>query len=292
MTKSSPKTRKPKGGNSQAASGVASSTKPRKVLIVEDDRSIRSMLFSFLTSMECECRATGYHEALALLRREEFDAILLGFGPPRSSTGIFLSRLHKLHPDLMGKILVITGGTTSASEIRTAESYDLPHVANNLLFQHLWSNLQSLFSTSADERVPSARRLRLVFDNARPPLLGSLGAMSKAARRLVYKCDDLFVDLLIGPSPKGRVEVVGQVLGSQVGKFKLSNLPVLIQGSRPLASTTTNQLGEFKLEFVPQGALTIKIGLGPNYWMEAPLRNVDWLPKLGDENERNVEPLG
>jgi hypothetical protein len=73
--------------------------------------------------------------------------------------------------------------------------------------------------------------------------------------------------------------VVGQILGSQVGKVKLSNLPVVIQGLDPLASSTTNHLGEFRIEFLPQDGLTIRIGLGPNSWMEAPLRNIDGVSK-------------
>jgi len=281
MRQSSPKTRKPKGGPALVASRLAPSTKPRRVLIVEDDSSIRNMLFAFLTSMECECRATPHHGAIAILRRTEFDAILVGFAARGESAGQFLPKLRKLHADLMGKVLVITGGAANAAEITVAESYDLPHVANNLLFQNLWNNLQTLFSNPHDDErgSPQARRLRLVFDNSRPPLLGTIGATSKIARHLVYKLDNLFVDLLIGPLPKGRAEVVGQILGSQVGKVKLSNLPVVIQGLDPLASSTTNHLGEFRIEFLPQDGLTIRIGLGPNSWMEAPLRNIDGVSK-------------
>jgi CheY-like chemotaxis protein len=281
MRQSSPKTRKPKGGAAVVASRLAPSNKPRRVLIIEDESSVRSMLFAFLTSMECECRATSHHGALGILRHADFDAILVGFAPPRASAGPFLARLRKLRPDLIGKVLVITGGATSAAEINLAESYDLPHVANNLLFQNLWNNLQTLFSDTHDDVhvSPPARRLRLVFDNARPPLLGTIGAGSKAARHLVFKCDNVFVDLLIGPLPKGRAEVVGQILGSPVGKVKLCNLPVVIQGSEPLANSTTNQLGEFRIQFLPRKDLTIRIGLGANSWVEAPLRNMDWIPR-------------
>jgi hypothetical protein len=120
----------------------------RRVLIIEDDASTRTMLYAFLTSMRCKCMATGQREAPALLRRKKFDAILVDVGPTRAMAKRFLPKLQKLRPDLMGKTLVITGGPADAPSSKVADSYALPHVSESALFQQLWINLQPLFSTS------------------------------------------------------------------------------------------------------------------------------------------------
>lgn len=119
-----------------------------RVLIVEEDASTRTMLFAFLTSMQCECIATSRRAALAILKRKAFDAVLVDFGLSKSSANHFLPKMQKLRPDLMGKMLVITGDGADAPATKVVESYALPHVSESRLFQQLWINLQPLLSSS------------------------------------------------------------------------------------------------------------------------------------------------
>jgi len=243
----------------------------RRVLIIEDNPSRRSMLFAFLTSMQCECRATTQDEALGILKVREFDAILVGTGPAECSVQDFLARLGALGPGLLETVLVITEETTHSPNSPEADWLELPHVASKLLFQHLWSNLQNLF-TPPDLREPaSGRRLRLVFDNSsRPPVSGST-----PGRHLIYRSEELFVDLQITPQPQGRIEIVGQLLGSPVGAVKLSHRAVKVTNSEgSLSIAFTDALGEFRMELVPKRGMSIRIETARNSWLEAPLRSL------------------
>jgi CheY-like chemotaxis protein len=277
------KIRRHGGKLSTSEDRAASFPNRRRVLIIEDDVSTRTMLYAYLTSMRCECVATARREALAALRRKDFDAVLVNFGPSSDSAKQFLLKMQKVRPDLMGKTIVITAGASDAPATKVVESYALPRVPENLLFQDLWSNLQNLFSTSGFKRLgsPPGRGPRLVIDASRHSSPRGMRTGPNAARHLVYTCDDLFVDLLIGHLPRtGRVEVVGQVLGNPVGKINLANLPVVLLNSNgPIAYANTNQLGEFCMEFSPENDLAVRIFVGPNSWVDAPLRNMDWARK-------------
>jgi hypothetical protein len=127
----------------------------------------------------------------------------------------------------------------------------------------------------------SGRRGRLIFDSFRQPSTSGLRAVLNNARHLVYKCDGALIDLMIGPLPKvGRVELFGQVLGDSVGKIQSANLPVvLVNSSGPVAYAGTNQFGEFHMEIDPEDDLAVRIRVGPNYWIETPLRDMAWARK-------------
>ncbi len=64
----------------------------RKVLIIEDDTSIRNVLYTLLASQRYEAEeAHSTQDALAKLRRECFDAVLLDvrcpYAPPEETIG-------------------------------------------------------------------------------------------------------------------------------------------------------------------------------------------------------------
>ena len=163
------------------------------------------------------------------------------------------------------------------------DSYTLPPVPGNHLLQQVWNNLKPLLSLPdlpgrvSPERQPGG----MLVDPSLLHTPRSERALLHAARHLVYKIDDITVDLLIGPMPKvARVELIGQVLGDSPGKLDSTNLQVvLVNSSRPVACASTNQLGEFHMEFEPEDHLAVRIRVGPDSWIETPLRDMAWVGK-------------
>jgi len=90
----------------------------------------------------------------------------------------------------------------------------------------------------------------LTFDSSLQPVTAGIrGAM--AATQFLYESDDYFIDLRVEPR---RVEdqdcLIGQVLRRTGREPKISGLRVWLKDAAAiLASTTTNDLGEFQLEF-------------------------------------------
>jgi CheY-like chemotaxis protein len=281
MTQDLPKIQRPEVKVSPLEHREALFPARRRLLLIEDDASMRRMLSAFLTSMQCECVTVSLREALAFLRRKAFDAVLVDFGPSGTSVRQFLPKMQKLRPDLMGKTLVITREAADIRAVKVLETYDLPRVPESRLIQELWSNLQPLFSSSGLRQPHSVRgpRTHLVFDSFCQQSPNRISTGGPTARHLVYKCDGLFVDLLIGPLPEaGRVKVVGQVIANPPGKVILAALPVgLVNRGRILSHAITNQLGEFQLESSPDDDLAVRIETGPNSWIETPLQRMNWI---------------
>jgi hypothetical protein len=96
---------------------------------------------------------------------------------------------------------------------------------------------------------PSAG-FRLAFDSSLQPVTAGIrGAV--AATQFLFESDDYFIDLRIEPR---RAEdqgcLVGQVLKRTGKERKIHGLPVRLQdGEAILAQTSTNELGEFQVEF-------------------------------------------
>jgi CheY-like chemotaxis protein len=283
MTQDSVKTRKPELKVPTLQHRTATFPARQRVLLIEDDANMRRMLSAFLTSMQCECVTTTRREALTFLPRKEFDAVLIDFGFSSISAQRFFPKMQKLHPYVMGKTLAITRGGADTEATKVVEDYALPHIPENRLIQELWSSLQPLFSSPGRQQLGSVpgQGASLVFDSFCRQSPSRTPAGAKTARHLMYKCDGLFVDLLIGPLPKaGRVEIIGQVVANSSGKINLANLQVvLVKSSGPLSYARTNRLGEFRMESGTDDDLAVKIPRGPNSWIETRLRNMDWARK-------------
>ena len=80
----------------------------RRVLVVDDDPTIRLLLSKFLEMQNCEAEtAAGGEEALDLLNAEHFDIIMVDLQMP-GMTGIeFAEVVRQQHPDI--PIALITG---------------------------------------------------------------------------------------------------------------------------------------------------------------------------------------
>jgi hypothetical protein len=103
--------------------------------------------------------------------------------------------------------------------------------------------------------------IRLLFDsNLQPVTAGVRGSVS--ARQFLYETDDYYIDLRLEPRREAdRACLVGQVL-NRAGKDRVAHgVAVRLQeGKLPVAETTTNQFGEFQIEFDAAEDLCVSIG--------------------------------
>jgi CheY-like chemotaxis protein len=83
---------------------------PRNILIIEDEPSIRNVLYVLLAGLGCKGDiAHNGHQALAMIEKEIFDAVLLDLRCSEMPTGEMVSAIKELRPSLVGRVLVITG---------------------------------------------------------------------------------------------------------------------------------------------------------------------------------------
>ena len=79
----------------------------RTVLIVEDEPSIRNVLCVLLAGLRCEGNVVpSAREALAIVEKRSFDAVLLDLRCSGMDETETVSALKNLRPSLVGKVLV------------------------------------------------------------------------------------------------------------------------------------------------------------------------------------------
>jgi len=118
----------------------------RKVLIVEDDLSISNLLYVLLEGLNYDGEvAMGGRQALAMIERESFDAILLDLRYSNLSAEQWVSRIAEIQPSVLDRILVITGEVADPNMLDLLERYCLPHVPQNRLMEDIHSRLLSLW---------------------------------------------------------------------------------------------------------------------------------------------------
>jgi hypothetical protein len=102
---------------------------------------------------------------------------------------------------------------------------------------------------------------RLLFDSSLQPVTAGVRG-SVSARQFLYETDDHYIDLRLEPrAGSDRACVVGQVLNRTRSDRAARELPVrLLGGKLSLAATTTNQFGEFQIEFDSGQNLCLLIG--------------------------------
>ena len=125
--------------------------------------------------------------------------------------------------------------------------------------------------------------VRLVFDSLLQPLTaGTRGSV--AARQFLYETDEYYIDLRLEPRAEDRACLVGQVLNRFGAHGAAQEVPIRLQeGKRPVAHTSTNQFGEFQLEFEPSESLCISISRDQADEIVLPLYGVHARPPHGKD---------
>ena len=92
----------------------------RKVLLIEDQPSIRNILYVLLAALKCDGDvAYSGQQALAMIARESFDAVLLDLRDSEIPTGEVIEKINAIRPSLIGRVLCIT------SEIADPKTLDM-----------------------------------------------------------------------------------------------------------------------------------------------------------------------
>jgi hypothetical protein len=93
---------------------------------------------------------------------------------------------------------------------------------------------------------------------------------------LTYKCDDTFIEVFLDRSlGSEQVSLVGQVLSATEREKRGPAIAVvLVDQSGTLARTTTNDSGEFNLEFTSADNLSLEIRLGDRSWVSIPVGTI------------------
>lgn len=130
---------------------LASPNSRRKVLIIEDEPSIRNVLYVLLAGLGCDGDvAHNTDQAVDMIRQDQFDAILLDLrSAPLPKMD---SEIRKLQPSLVGRVLVITGEVADQATMEMLERYAVPHIPRSRVSSDLWGRLRTLlgFTRSAD----------------------------------------------------------------------------------------------------------------------------------------------
>ncbi len=121
----------------------------RKVLIIEDEPSIRNILYVLLAGLNCEGDiAYSGQQALAMISRERFDAVLLDLRCINLPADQVVSQITEIRPNLVGRVLVITGEVSDPQTLEIIERHCLPYVPRNRLLQDLWDRLRVVLGVS------------------------------------------------------------------------------------------------------------------------------------------------
>jgi hypothetical protein len=134
-------------------------------------------------------------------------------------------------------------------------------------------------SQFAAVRPTASSGVRLVFDSMLQPLTaGTRGSVT--ARQFLYETDDYYIDIRLEPRAQAdNACLIGQVLNRTGTDRNAPGLAVRLQGgSQPIAHTSTNEFGEFQLEFAAASSLWLSISRGEAHEIILPLYGVQVKP--------------
>ncbi|HEV2348503.1 MAG TPA: response regulator [Terriglobia bacterium] len=115
----------------------------RKVLIIEDEPSIRNIIYVLLARADCDGEiAYSGKQALGMIPRSSFDAVLLDIRSAEAPPEAMVAQMKKLRPSLVGRVLVITGETADPRILDWIDHHSLQHLPGNRLMQDLWDRLR------------------------------------------------------------------------------------------------------------------------------------------------------
>jgi hypothetical protein len=116
----------------------------------------------------------------------------------------------------------------------------------------------------------------LLFDSITRPLPAGVRSGDATVRQVVYEAEGLTVDLRFDRIvPSGSISVVGQLLDNRVPREPLTaaSIVILTESGQLVATTMTNESGEFQLEFEPADHLRLTARVGRRR-VQIPLANL------------------
>jgi DNA-binding NtrC family response regulator len=119
----------------------------RKVLILEDEPAIRNVLYVLLAGLGCEGDIVhNSRQALASINRESFDAVLLDLRCSELPPEKLVTEIVQVQPNLVGRILVITGEVADPQILAMIEQHSLARISRQQVATQLWDRLRPLLT--------------------------------------------------------------------------------------------------------------------------------------------------
>jgi hypothetical protein len=135
-------------------------------------------------------------------------------------------------------------------------------------------HVRQAFAIVAETGRPKRAALipRLVFDSAWQPAMAGVRSGADTPQRVLYKTRSISIEMHLEPVPRSeRVNIAGQVTLAEQAET-LPPIAVLLSGRKgKLASTSTNDFGEFNLAFVPEDGLRISFAMADSEELLVPL---------------------
>ena len=137
---------------------MASYPPRRKVLIIEEEPSIRNVIFVLLAGLGCDSDvAHNTNEALSMIRQDEFDAVLLDLRSAHLPPDQMVSAITQLRPSLLGRVLVITGEFSDLSTLQVLERVAVPHISLSEVTSGLWGHMRTLLGFAHSSASSASR---------------------------------------------------------------------------------------------------------------------------------------
>jgi hypothetical protein len=125
---------------------------------------------------------------------------------------------------------------------------------------------KSYLAASRVKGKPSmvAQIARLIFDSVRQPQLDGVRTIGVAPRHYVYQAGTTLVDIWMEPaSGSDPVSLTGQILEKSQPTKSIVGIDVRLRvGDAEIASTRTNQFGEFHLDVLPIASSGVQLTIG------------------------------
>lgn len=120
-------------------------TQDRKVLLIESEPVAREILRVLVNKLGCQGEVVvDGREALAMLRRKDFDAVLLDLRSSALPPEEVLAGIHDMRPSLIGRVLVITGEVDDRSTLDLIERYFLLQIRRSRVVFDVVDRLRAL----------------------------------------------------------------------------------------------------------------------------------------------------
>jgi DNA-binding NarL/FixJ family response regulator len=116
----------------------------RRVLIVEDGRTISRLLYALLVEANYEAEAAAGQQMLAMVPRASFDVIMMDLrceDPPSPEP---FPGIRGLCPQALGRILWIIVDLADGETMEWMEGNCTPRPQSNNLLHEVWATLQDL----------------------------------------------------------------------------------------------------------------------------------------------------
>ncbi|HXH49945.1 MAG TPA: hypothetical protein VNM47_11430 [Terriglobia bacterium] len=124
---------------------MKSGSKDRKVLLIQKEPITRDVLRVLVNNLGCQGEvAVDGPQALAMVRSQDYDAVLLDLRSSALPPEEVVSGIHDIRPALVGRVLVITGEVDDPTTLELVERYFLLQIRQSRLSFDLAGRLRAL----------------------------------------------------------------------------------------------------------------------------------------------------